>query len=113
VAHVEGDAEALARVLRNLLDNSLAAIPPEGSVHIQVERRDGHVEAQVSDNGPGVPEADSERVFERFVRLDPSLPGSGLGLAIARRIARQHGGDLTCDANEHGASFTLTLPTPA
>jgi signal transduction histidine kinase len=112
-ASVDGDPEALSRVLRNLLDNSLAAIPPEGSVHVQVEQRDGHVEAQVSDNGPGVPDADRERIFERFVRLDPSLPGSGLGLAIARRIARQHGGDLTCNPNENGTSFTLTLPTPA
>jgi signal transduction histidine kinase len=112
-ASVEGDPDALARVLRNLLDNSLAAIPPEGSVHVQVERRDGHVEAQVCDNGPGVPEAERERIFERFVRLDASRPGSGLGLAIARRIARQHGGDLTCNAKEQGASFTLTLPTAA
>jgi signal transduction histidine kinase len=110
-ATVEGDADALARVFRNLLDNSLAAIPSGGKVHVQVGRRDGHVEAQVSDDGPGVPEAERERIFERFVRLDPKLPGSGLGLAIARRIARQHGGDLTCDPSEHGASFTLKLPS--
>jgi signal transduction histidine kinase len=108
---VEGDADALARVFRNLLDNSLAAIPAEGSVHVQVRRRHGHVEAQISDSGPGIPEAERERIFERFVRLDPKLPGSGLGLAIARRIARQHGGDLTCDPSNHGASFTLKLPS--
>jgi signal transduction histidine kinase len=112
-ASVEGDADALARVLRNLLDNSLAAIPPGGSVHVQVGQRDSIVEAQVSDNGPGIPDGDRERIFERFARLDPSLPGSGLGLAIARRIARQHGGDLTCNPTKHGASFTLKLPALA
>jgi signal transduction histidine kinase len=112
-ATVEGDADALARVFRNLLDNSLAAIPAEGEVHVQVGRRDSHVEAQVSDTGPGIPETERERIFERFVRLDPKLPGSGLGLAIARRIARQHGGDLTCDPSKDGASFTLKLPSPS
>jgi signal transduction histidine kinase len=110
-ATVQGDTDALARVFRNLLDNSLAVIPAEGSVHVQVGRRDGHVEAQVSDSGPGIPETERERIFERFVRLDPKLPGSGLGLAIARRIARQHGGDLTCNPSNQGASFTLKLPS--
>jgi Histidine kinase-, DNA gyrase B-, and HSP90-like ATPase len=82
-------------------------------VHLRVAPSSGHVEAQVSDSGPGIPDADRERIFERFARLDPALPGSGLGLAIAQRIARQHGGDLTCNPNEHGASVTLTLPRPA
>jgi signal transduction histidine kinase len=59
-----------------------------------------------------VPEPERERIFERFVRLDPdpSQPGSGLGLAISRRIARHHDGDLTCDPHTNGASFTLRLP---
>ena len=108
---IEGDAEALTRVLRNLLDNALAATQPEGAIHVRVEQTNEHVEAQVADNGPGIPDHDRDRIFERFVRLDSSLPGSGLGLAIARRIARQHGGDLTCDPAIAGATFTLRLPT--
>jgi two-component system OmpR family sensor kinase len=108
---VRGDREALERVLRNLIDNALAAIQPTGRVDVHLRRRDGYVQAQVADDGPGVPEQQRQRIFERFVRLDPSKPGHGLGLAIARRIAQQHDGDLTCDRTPNGASFTLQLPT--
>jgi two-component system, OmpR family, sensor kinase len=108
---VRGDRDALERVLRNLIDNALAAIQPTGRVDVHLRRRNGYVQAQVTDDGPGVPEQQRQRVFERFVRLDPSKPGHGLGLAIARRIAQQHHGDLTCDRTPNGASFTLRLPT--
>jgi two-component system, OmpR family, sensor kinase len=108
---VRGDPDALERVLRNLVDNALAAIRPTGRVDVELRRRNGYVQAQVADDGPGVPEAERQRIFERFVRLDPGKPGHGLGLAIARRIAHQHGGDLTCDDIRDGASFTLRLPT--
>jgi two-component system OmpR family sensor kinase len=108
---VSGDPDALERVLRNLIDNALAAIRPTGRIDVQLRRRNGCTEALVADDGPGVPEHERQRIFERFVRLDPGKPGHGLGLAIARRIAQQHDGDLTCDATPHGAIFTLTLPT--
>ena len=110
---MSGDPDALERVLRNLIDNALAAIQPTGRIDVQLRRRNGHTQALVSDDGPGVPEHERQRIFERFVRLDPSKPGHGLGLAIARRIAQQHDGDLTCDATPHGAIFTLRLPTEA
>jgi signal transduction histidine kinase len=71
----------------------------------------------VTDNGPGVPAADRERVFDRLVRLDDDRGrpsgGSGLGLAIARATARRHGGELICTARpdgRDGARFVLTLP---
>lgn len=108
---VRGDTDGLERVLRNLIDNALAAIRPTGRVDIHVRRVNGYVEARVLDDGPGVPEPQRQRIFERFVRLDPNKPGHGLGLAIAQRIARQHHGDLTCDDATRGASFTLRLPT--
>jgi signal transduction histidine kinase len=107
---MRGDPDALERVLRNLIDNALAAIQPTGRIDVQLRRRDGSVEALVTDDGPGVPEHQRQRIFERFVRLDPGKPGHGLGLAIARRIAQQHNGDLTCDDSSSGASFTLQLP---
>ncbi|HEY6458590.1 MAG TPA: HAMP domain-containing sensor histidine kinase [Polyangiaceae bacterium] len=107
---VSGDPDALERVLRNLIDNALAAIQPTGRIDVQLRRRNGYVQALVADDGPGVPEDQRQRIFERFVRLDPSKPGHGLGLAIAHRIAHQHHGDLTCDPTPNGASFTLRLP---
>jgi two-component system, OmpR family, sensor kinase len=107
---VRGDPDALERVLRNLIDNALAAIQPTGRVEVHLRRRNGYIQAQVNDDGPGVPEQQRQRIFERFVRLDPSKPGHGLGLAIARRIAQQHDGDLICDPTPNGASFTLQLP---
>lgn len=109
-APVLGDADALARVFRNLLDNALSATAGQGKVTLDISAANGTIEARVTDNGPGVPEPERERIFERFVRLDANHSGSGLGLAIARRIARQHNGDLTCDPNENGATFTLHLP---
>ena len=108
---VRGDPDALECVLRNLIDNAFAAIQPNGRIEVQLRRLSGHIEARVADDGPGVPEDQRERIFERFVRLDPTKPGHGLGLAIARRIAQQHHGDLTCDPTPTGASFTLHLPT--
>jgi two-component system OmpR family sensor kinase len=107
---VRGDPDALERVLRNLLDNALAAIGPSGRIDVQLRQLEGRVEALVKDDGPGVPEDQREQIFERFVRLDPSKPGHGLGLAIANRSAHQHHGDLTCDPAPTGASFTLHLP---
>jgi two-component system, OmpR family, sensor kinase len=108
---VRGDPDALERVLRNLVDNALAAIQPDGRIDVQLRRRNGYLEAQVTDDGPGVAKDQHERIFERFVRLDPAKPGHGLGLAIARRVAQQHHGGLTCDLIPAGASFTLRLPT--
>jgi signal transduction histidine kinase len=107
---VSGDPDALERVLRNLIDNALVAIGPGGRIDVQLRRRNGYAEALVADDGPGVPQHERQRIFERFVRLDPGKPGHGLGLAIARRIAQQHDGDLTCDATPSGASFTLRIP---
>jgi signal transduction histidine kinase len=108
---VYGDANALNRILRNLLDNAVAAAP-DGDVHLRLKRSNAEIEIQVTDTGPGVPETERERIFERSIRLDPTTPGSGLGLAIARRIAQQHNGELTCDPCPSGASFTLHLPNP-
>jgi two-component system OmpR family sensor kinase len=110
---VRGDPDALERVLRNLIDNALAAIQPTGVIEVRLQRCNGYVQARVADDGPGVPEHQRERIFERFVRLDSTKPGHGLGLAIARRIAEQHHGDLTCDPTPNGASFTLSLPKEA
>lgn len=87
-----GDAAALGRVVRNLVENAVG----HATGAVRVEVADGRV--AVLDDGPGVPEADRERAFARFVRLDAARArpggGSGLGLAIAREVAREHGGDV-------------------
>jgi two-component system OmpR family sensor kinase len=108
---VAGDPDALSRIIRNLLDNAVAAAGPEGHVRLRIAERAGEARLTVEDNGPGVPADEREHIFDRFVRFAPGAPtGSGLGLAIARRIAREHQGDLTCDTVERGACFTLRLP---
>ncbi|MFD8964274.1 sensor histidine kinase [Streptomyces sp. NPDC059568] len=111
---VAGSRGQLARVLGNLLDN--AQRHARGSVEVSVHRADdGQVVLAVTDDGSGVPEAERERIFERFVRLDSARSrddgGAGLGLAIARDIAERHNGTLTvASSSSGGAHFALSLP---
>ncbi|WP_217140210.1 ATP-binding protein [Streptomyces sp. AC627_RSS907] len=110
---VAGSRGQLGRVLANLLDN--AQRHARSAVEVSV-RRDGEAAVvAVADDGEGVPAADRERIFERFVRLDAARSrddgGAGLGLAIARDVALRHGGTLTVhDAPAGGALFELRLP---
>ncbi|CAL9451804.1 sensor histidine kinase [Streptomyces sp. enrichment culture] len=110
---VAGSRGQLGRVLANLLDN--AQRHARSAVEVSV-RRDGEAAVvAVADDGEGVPAADRERIFERFVRLDAARSrddgGAGLGLAIARDVAVRHGGTLTVhDAPAGGALFELRLP---
>lgn len=110
------DGERVRQAVSNLIDNARKAVDGKGTIEVSVHRNDKSVELEVADSGPGVPEADRERIFERFVRLDDSRHrddygfGSGLGLAIARGIAEAHGGRLVCAESASGARFVLTLP---
>jgi two-component system, OmpR family, sensor kinase len=113
-AIVFGDADALSRALRNLIDNAITAAGQSGRVWVVVKRDGADVIASVEDDGPGVPLAERDRIFEGFVRLEPVRgPGAGLGLAIARRVAREHGGDLTYAGGGRGGRFVLRLPAAA
>lgn len=110
---VNGSRTQLARVLGNLLDN--AERHARHAVAVAVRAECGGVVVEVTDDGDGVPEAERERIFERFVRLDDARTrdegGAGLGLALARDVAARHGGRLTVtDAGERGARFALWLP---
>ena len=114
---VSGDADALAQVVNNLLSNAVKYAVSGGEVTLRLLRGPGMVELQVLDRGPGIPEGCSERVFEEFFRADDALAsgvtGAGLGLTLARRIARDHGGDVTFKPREGGGSlFRFTLPLP-
>ncbi len=107
-----GDRDALLRALRNLIDNAIAA---GDHVVVEATQRPGGPIMSVSDNGPGVPADQRERIFEPFVRLPGSRrAGTGLGLAIVRRTIESHGGTVTCDPSPTGgARFTLRLPADA
>ncbi len=99
-AFVSGDPQRLAQVLANLADNARQATGPSGRVRLRVSRAGSFARLAVADNGPGVPPADRERIFDRLVRLDAARDrrsgGSGLGLPIARGVVRAHGGELSC-----------------
>ena len=104
--------QALRRCLANLMDN--ARRHGGTSIDVSVANAPDRVEIRIEDRGPGIPEADLERVFEPYVRLEPSRArhtgGAGLGLAIARAIARAHGGDVTLtNRSGGGLSAMLTL----
>jgi signal transduction histidine kinase len=111
-APTTGDHDALLRAVRNLLDNALAVAD---TVTIEVKHTANGPTMSVTDNGPGIPADQRERIFEPFVRL-PRNPrnGTGLGLAIVRRTIESHGGTITCDPTPTGgARFTLRLPANA
>jgi signal transduction histidine kinase len=113
---VVGDAAGLRRVLRNLGDN--ASRHARERLALSVAERDATVVLAVDDDGPGIPDADRERVFERFVRLDGARArddgGSGLGLAIVAELVAAHGGTVVAAAGPlGGARVEVTLPRVA
>ena len=111
-AVMTGDEALLRRMLSNLVANAITYTSGD-SVEISVAAVDGRLVLRVGDSGPGIPAEDRERVFERFVRLDPArgAGGSGLGLAIARWIAEAHGGTLQIESSgPAGTVFGASLP---
>jgi signal transduction histidine kinase len=113
-AQLQGDPDGLTRAVRNLADN--AARHARTTVAFGVAESNGHAVLTVTDDGPGIPQSEADRVFERFAQLDPSRTGSGvgLGLAIAREIVTRHGGTIVVDQEyDAGARLVVTLPTSA
>ncbi|CCH28270.1 HAMP domain-containing sensor histidine kinase [Actinosynnema sp. NPDC047251] len=114
-AYVSGDPQRLAQVLANLADNARQATGPSGRVRVRVSTVGSYAWLVVSDNGPGVPPDERDRIFDRLVRLDEARDrrsgGSGLGLSIARGVVRAHGGELSCiDPDGPGAAFQVRIP---
>ncbi|WP_298332091.1 ATP-binding protein [Haloactinopolyspora sp.] len=105
--------DSLIRAVRNLVDNAVRHAAT--TVTITVRPGSPTVTLMVTDDGPGVPQADRERIFERFTRLDDARDrdagGAGLGLAIAGEIVSAHGGTLTVEDAEPGARFVIALPS--
>jgi len=110
-AQLLGDADALARAVRNLLDN--AARHARSTVIVTLIESDAAVTLTVADDGPGIPIDQQVQIFERFTRLDDGRArdngGAGLGLAITREVVVSHGGSIGAD-NAPGARFTASFP---
>jgi two-component system, OmpR family, phosphate regulon sensor histidine kinase PhoR len=113
---VTTDRDALEQIMINLLDNACKYAAAGGEVRVSLAARDaGGAEVHVADRGPGVPAAHSQRIFEKFHRVDDRLTaeqsGAGLGLSIARQLARGLGGELRCTSRSGGgADFIFELP---
>ncbi|HZR12163.1 MAG TPA: HAMP domain-containing sensor histidine kinase [Acidimicrobiia bacterium] len=112
----DGDPERVHQVVANLLENALRFTPTGGKVEVGARRDGDVVRIEVSDEGPGIPESEASRVFERFYRADQARSstdggGAGLGLAIARWIVELHGGEIRPERREpHGCRMVVTLP---
>jgi two-component system sensor histidine kinase SenX3 len=114
-AQVYGDEALLVAALHNLIANAVQYSPKGTRVGIGVSVSDQVVEIAVTDQGIGIPEAELDRVFERFYRNDPARSrntgGSGLGLSIVKHVAQNHGGDVRVWSQiGNGSTFTLRLP---
>jgi two-component system OmpR family sensor kinase len=112
-ASVSGDFEALRVMLGNLVDNAIQYTPPGGSVDVALRLCAGNALVEVSDTGPGVPEDDRERVFDRFYRSDTAnTAGSGLGLAIVKNIAERHHAGILLENRAPGPGLRVSVTFP-
>ena len=112
-AQVIGDRRQLGRVVTNLIDNAMRHA--KSTVRISLDEENGLAVLAITDDGPGVPIAERDRIFERFTRVDEARSatggGAGLGLAIAREIVERHRGTITVDAaHVGGARFVVRMP---
>src|SRR5262249_17985291 len=101
--------------LRNLVANAITYAPEHTTVAIETYVYDGRAAISVADQGPGIPDEDLGRVFERFYRVDKSRArdpgGTGLGLAIVKHLVELHGGNGSAEnRRDGGAKFTMTIP---
>ena len=110
---ISGDRQLLAQAFSNLLDNAIKYVPAGGIIELAMARKGDKVEITLVDSGPGIVPEMRKKVFDRFVRVDPSrtLPGTGLGLSLVKAFIELHGGTITLsDSNLGGAAFLIVLP---
>ncbi len=109
---VNGDRELIQQAVANLLDNAIKFSPPGSVIRVSAGSVHDAVEITVSDQGPGIPEADRPRATDRFFRGEAArqTPGSGLGLALVEAVAQLHGGSLRLEDAAPGLRAVLTLP---
>lgn len=112
---VVADQDRIEQVVVNLLSNAIKFSPTGGTVRTRVKAIRSHVEVEVIDQGPGVPDEDREHIFDKFYRgaAGATEPGTGLGLAISKAIIDQHGGRIYLRGSKKpGSVFVFTLPVP-
>lgn len=112
------DVVLMEQVLFNLLDNAAKYAPPGSKIAISARRDGDGVRLEIADEGEGIPQAECERIFDKFFRVhraDRQRVGTGLGLAICRGFVEAMGGTITAGnrTDRAGAIFTLRLPIPA
>jgi signal transduction histidine kinase len=114
-APIKGNRHLLFQAITNLVDNAIKYSAPGGEVALSVAVAGDGVEVVVADRGPGIPEADRERVLQRFVRLEQSrtTPGNGLGLSLVTAVMTLHDGSLELADNQPGLKAILRLPLAA
>ena len=113
-AFVSADIGLIQRVLENLLDNAIKYTPEGGKVEIALNIGDATIATVVKDSGQGISEVESQRIFERFYRIEKhrDQDGSGLGLAIVKRIIQLHNSSIAVSPDENkGAVFSFDLPS--
>ena len=109
---IAGRREALNRIWFNLLNNAIQACGGSGRVEISAHFEGKDLLVSIADSGPGIPESIRGRIFEPFFTTKPAGQGTGLGLDIARRLAREHGGDISFESSPGRTVFTVRLPQP-
>jgi two-component system, OmpR family, sensor histidine kinase KdpD len=109
------DGELVSLCIRQLVTNALKYSSPESPITIRALAADGQVRISVKDSGPGIPQSELPRIFERYYRAVDSrdrVPGTGIGLAVAKDIVKAHGGEIWAESTPgHGSEFFFTLPT--
>ena len=113
-AQVRGDRDQLFQLLVNLLDNALKYAPANTAIEVTLLASAAEVLLEIGDHGPGIPETERERVFDRFQRLEAhrGTPGVGLGLSLVRAIVHHHGGRVVLLDNMPGLRVRVMLPLP-
>ena len=108
------DRPRLETVIRNLIENSVKYAGDRAAIRIDVSRQGEQVVFRVSDDGPGIPEVESQRIFESFYQVNASLArissGAGLGLAICQGLVRAHGGEIWVEKQKRGACIAFSIP---